>query len=333
MRSLLVIRFSSLGDVLFAIPAVRALLDSGQEPVSWLVEDRASDLPMLVPGLHEVLVFPRRHPSEWFDHLSRLRERNDQVIVDFQCNLKSRAHRLFLDAGEVYGFDHTVAKEGGEKGLTCQVQPSATQTHRIDQNLALVKALGAPVPDVVPRPSLNLNQKTRDQATSWKESDPRPLVLLHPGTSAFGKLKRWSPSQFGGLGDLLVQQHQARIVITGGPGEEDIVRSTRHAMAELHQAIQANSVEELGALLEVADLVIAADSFPLHLANLLETPVVGLYGPKDPAVTGPYWDRAEVVRSEVSCSPCALRQCDDRICMDRLAIENVAEAATRLLSP
>jgi len=66
---------------------------------------------------------------------------------------------------------------------------------------------------------------------------------------------------------------------------------------------------ELAALLEVAQLVVASDSLPLHLANALGTPVLGLYGPKDEAVTGPAFDRALVVRADVACSPCTLRRC------------------------
>jgi len=147
LHSVLVIRLSSLGDVLFALPAVQALLASGlAERVSWLVEDRAAGLLRSVEGLHEVVVFPRRSKRRWPAHLRRLRARRDDLVIDLQGNFKSRAHLAFLRAPRKLGYDAPLAREGAEKALTERFAPGPRVRHRVASHAALVRHLGVDVP-------------------------------------------------------------------------------------------------------------------------------------------------------------------------------------------
>lgn len=333
LGSVLVIRLSALGDVLFATPAVAALrADPRVRRLAWLVEDRAAALVRRVPGLDEVIVFPRRSPLRWPGHALAMLRRRDDLVLDLQGNAKARAQRLVLRAPRQIGYDVPIAREGGQRGLGERVQPPARARHRVAQHLALVRALGVEVPDPVPRPVLAFDEHALGRARALRAAAGGPLVVLHPGTSAFGRLKRWSPASFAALGDRLASAHDARLLVTGGPGETDLVQAVRGALRTRPLEHPTGSLDDLAGLLAAADLVVASDSLPLHLANALGTPVVGLYGPKDPAVTGPYYDRARVVRSGVACSPCTLRRCSDTICMQRLEVGDVLEAASALLA-
>jgi lipopolysaccharide heptosyltransferase II len=330
----LIVRLSALGDVLFAMPAVQALLDSGRAArVTWLVEDRAAPLLALLPGLHETLVFPRRQPSRWPAHFARLLARRDDLVVDLQGTLKTRVQLLCLRARRTVGWDASVAREGAQRAYDTTVSPQGAR-HRVAQSLQLMAALGVPVPHAAQRPRLALDEGARQRAAQTLSGLPGdgPVVVLHPGTSAFGELKRWAPERFAQLGDALVARHGARVVITGGPGERGLVDAVRRALRAPALLPTPSGLMDLAALLERSQLVVASDSLPLHLANALGTPVVGLYGPKEPAVTGPYFDRARVVRSGVACSPCTLRRCRDRICMEWLEVGPVADAAGELLA-
>jgi len=335
LRSVLVVRLSALGDVLFALPAVQALAASGRVGhLAWLVEDKAAPLLAGVPGLDEVIVFPRRRPLRWPGHALALRRRRDDLVLDLQVNLKSRAQLLLLSAPRKLGFDAPLAREGAERGLTERFTPPASARHRVATHLALVAHLGVPVPEPVPRPGLAVAPAAATQVEGLLSALPGggPLVVLHPGTSAFGRLKRWAPERFARLGERLVAECGARLVVTGGPGEGPLVDAVRTALSAPSLAAPPGGLELLTALLHRADLVVAADSLPLHLANALGTPVVGLYGPKQPAVTGPFFDRSRVVRSGVACSPCTLRRCADPLCMRRLEVAAVERAARELLA-
>jgi len=334
LRSVLVVRLSALGDVLFALPAVAALAQSGVAArIAWLVEEQASTLLDGCTGVDEVVVFPRRSPSRWAAHARAMRARRDPVTIDFQGTLKSRLQLALLRSPRKIGFAAGVAREGAERALTERIEPPPWARHRVHQNLALLSALGLAVPRHPPRPPLPLTSAARERAAGFIAGLPGagPLVILHPGTSAFGEFKRWMPERFAALGDRLARQRDARLVLTGGPGEEPLVAAVSAALHAPASVAPAAGIQGLSALLAAADLVVASDSLPLHLANFHGTPVVGLYGPKDPARTGPFFDRSRVVRAGVACSPCTLRRCRDRLCMDRLQVEPVARAAEELL--
>ncbi len=335
LGSVLVIRLSSLGDVLFAVPAVQALQRSGlAERVTWLVEDRAAGLLALASGLSEVMVYPRSRPALWLAHAAALRRRRDDLVIDLQGNLKSRAQLMLLRAPRKLGFDRPIAREGSHRALTERFVPTYASRHRVASHRALIGTLAPLPPGPAPRPDLHIAPAAAERARTWldDQAGDGPLIVLHPGTSAFGALKRWAPAQFGALGDRLTQEHDARLLITAGPAEAELAQQVQANLATRALRPPPGTLPDLAALLAAADLVIAADSFPLHLANALGTPVVGLYGPKSPNVTGPYWDRSEVVTAGVDCSPCTLRRCSDRICMERLDVESVQGAAARLLA-
>jgi len=334
LHSLLVIRLSSLGDVLFALPAVQALIASGRaERVSWLVEDRAAPLLKAAAGLHEVVVFPRSQPGRWLTHALAMRRRRDELVLDMQGTLKTRLQLGLLRAPRKLGFDSSLARDGAERALTDPVQPPSWARHRVEQGLALVGSLGVEISRRPERPKLDVDPPAAQRVADFLARMPGkgPVVVLHPGTSAFGSLKRWPPEHFAALGAALCRSAGTRLLINGGPGDEPQVAAVRAALRVPATPVPPGSLGDLTAWMAAADVVIAADSLPLHLANALGTPVVGLYGPKDPALTGPFFDRATVVRAGVACSPCTLRRCGDRICMQQLPVDEVEAAALALL--
>ncbi len=332
LGSVLLVRLSALGDVLFALPALEALAASGRAArIGWVVEDKAAALLARHPALDDVVVFPRRTPGAWLGFAAALRARRDDVVVDLQANFKSRMQLMCMKAPRKVGLDGREAKEGAERALTQRVSLTPDCRHRVDRNLAVVAALGVDVPTHAPRPTFPLDEESRARAEqSWHAWAPHgPRVVLHPGTSAFGKLKRWAPERFGALARALATSHDARCIVTGSPDERALVdRSVAASRGAARADDRSRSLDDFLALVAAADIVVASDSMPLHAANLLGTRVVALYGPKDPAVTGPYWDGATVVRSGVDCSPCTLRRCADVICMDELQVGTVV-AATR----
>ncbi len=323
-----------MGDILFALPAVQALAGSGiAERVSWLVEDRAAALLAGQDFLERVVIFPRRSPTRWPAHAIAMRRRRDDVVLDLQGSLKSRLQLACLRAQRKLGFNSSLARDGAEAALTQAIQPPVGARHRVAQNMALVAALGVPVPAAIPRPRLPDDPAARGRARRRLQEQPGrgPVVVLHPGTSAFGRLKRWSADRFAEVAANLTREVDARVVVTAGPGEAALADEVARLARVPVLRPPGGGIWDLAALLAEAHLVIAADSFPLHLANALGTPVLGLYGPKDPTVTGPAYDRSRVVRAGVACSPCTLRRCDDRICMERLEAARVTSAALALL--
>jgi heptosyltransferase I len=158
------------------------------------------------------------------------------------------------------------------------------------------------------------------------------VVAIHPGVSDFGAIKQWDPARFGRTAIRLARERGAHCMVTWGPGERDLaLRVVAAAEGCATLGPETGTILDLAALYEACDLVIGADTGPLHLAAALGIAVVGLYGPKDPAVYAP-WDArtggaASVVRRAVYCSPCRRRTCSNVICMPAIQVGDVVAAA------
>ena len=174
-------------------------------------------------------------------------------------------------------------------------------------------------------------------AASGLPATVRPVVLP-PGSG--WPIKNWPPARWGALAAELARRAGAAPLVVGGPREGGLVDEVVDASGGRARGLASHvSLGGLAALHRRARLVIATDSGPLHLAALVGAPVVGLYGPADPAEFGP-WCPAEqrrVVAAELPCSPCRTLvdpPCGvpvEPACVPEIAIEAVLAAATELL--
>jgi heptosyltransferase-2 len=163
----------------------------------------------------------------------------------------------------------------------------------------------------------------------------RGYVLCCPG-AAFGAAKLWPPEHFAAALDRLCERSGARAVITGGPGEEELIDAVaqRCARPALSLAREKRTLESLKALVRGARLLLVGDSGPRWYAAAFDVPCVSVIGPTDPALTATSLEWAEIVRLEgLECSPCLERICPlgHHRCMRDLAPERVVDAAERLL--
>lgn len=185
------------------------------------------------------------------------------------------------------------------------------------------------VPDARLELALDLAATAKDVLERLSIADRRPLVAIHAG-AAFGPAKRWPPARFGELADALVRERGASVVLVGGPGEEALAAEVAGASrAPLTLAVGRTTVVELVALLAAADLVVANDSGPMHLAGALGRPLVAIFGSTDPVATGPVGPASVVVREPVPCSPCFARDCPlgHLACLEGIAVDRVLSAA------
>lgn len=342
-------RLSALGDVVHAMPtlaALRHLLPSAH--VDWVVEDRFAPLLEGHPDLGRVVAFPRRALGACLApwprplrltrglraFLKTLRGGDYDLALDLQGNLKSGLIARASGARVVAGAGRAGSREGNHLLLTRRLTPPPGAPHRVERNLALLGAvLGRPAPFVSPRLPLSpVERAAAATALAAAGAGARPVVL-HPGTSGFGAFKRWPPERYGALAQRLGSRAEP-VVVTFGPGERDLADAVARASAGCSVVVPTPSLRILAALLQGARLVVAGDTGPLHLAALVGTPVLGIYGPKDPAVYGPYGRRADgtagplpvVTQPDVACRPCRLRRCDAPLCLTTLAPERVLAA-------
>ena len=352
-RRYLLIRLTALGDIIFALEALAALRAAEPDAeIDWVVEDRWRTILDACPGVDRAIVYPRRllqrallRPWLWpqalfagLAHLRALRRHRYDAVLELQGNLKGGLHSLFAKATRKIGFAGPRARELSWLLVRERVELPRPRPHRVREGLALVEQLvGEPGPNEQ-GPLLPRSEEAATQAAAWLRehlgSDPHDLVVLAPGTSAFAAFKRWPTARFAELTEALLAEGR-QVVISAGPGEEALAEAcgaVREAAAgrPLLFAGGEHGLPVFLELLRFAGLVVAADSAPLHLAQAVGTPVVALFGPKDPSVYGPWREPAEVLRYSVPCAPCGRRDCALPMCVQGIPSEAVHDAVQRL---
>jgi len=339
---ILLVRLSAIGDVVNVLPALALLRDAlPGAHLAFLVEDRAAALVEGHPLLDEVIVFPRRRWRAWLRDPRRwaalarevaaqrraLRGRRFDAVLDFQGNLKGAVHALATGASRRIGFARGHDREGSHLVATEVVVPPADRPHRVDKFAAIAEALGATSGErryVLPSPPAVRARIDARLAERGISPDGPPFVVLHPGTSERGAAKRWPIDRFGELARLVRDRFGVRVLVTSGPGEEPLARAVcdgASGAAEL--APPTESLLELAELLRRARLFVGADTGPMHLAAASGTRCVALFGPKDPAVYGPYGPGHAVVRGESKAGASA---------MEAISVEQVLAAVAGALA-
>lgn len=343
---ILLIRLSAIGDVIHALHGLAALRASQPDAhIGFLVEDRAAALVVGHPDVDKVHVFERR---DWQSGLlssplkvagsakrfiAALRGEHYDVAVDLQGNLKGGVLSRLSGTPRRIGLAAAFGKEGNYRFQTELVNLPEGALHRVDRVLALLEPLGVTGPAGTPRVAIREEDRAEmDVFLSTAGLTPGGFAVLHPGTSAFGEHKRWMPVRFAELARGLYRDHGLKSVITWGPGEEELAGGIADAAGEAAlKGPLTRRLTALCALIEQSGLFVGADTGATHLAALLGTPTVGLFGPKDPRIYSPRGEKVQVVYTGVDCSPCALRKCDDPICMKTIETSDVLAAAEGLL--
>ena len=344
---ILIVRLSALGDVVHALPMLDALRRAQPAAhIGWLVEEKAASLLAGHPQIDRLWVAPRAQVVKLLRRgrvlaalrllvgfARELRAAHYDLVIDAHGNARASFLALCSGARRRIGYAHGYAKEGAGWLYTDRVVPTRPRQLKVQRALELLGPLG--IDPRGARAVLGIPDAMREWARAQvAELGGRPVVAIHPGVSEFGAIKQWAPERFGGTAIRLARERGARCLVTWGPGERDLAQ--RVVAASEGTAVlgpQTGSILHLAALYQACDLVIGVDTGPLHLAAALGVPVVGLYGPKDPAVYAP-WDArtgaaAVVVSRPVHCSPCNRRTCANGtvICMPAIQVDDVVAAA------
>jgi ADP-heptose:LPS heptosyltransferase len=331
MKALLV-RLSSIGDVVHTLPALAALHRAGWE-TGWVVEPPSRLLLEQNPLLDQVIAAPSRRAFDWpraIAALGSVRARRYDAALDFQGLWKSAAWARLSGASRVVGWERAARREAGSERLLRETVTRIGSGHVIDKNLALLGPLGIdavglrefPLPfsaEAVARADAFLQRVGNDAC-----------VVLNPGGGWASKL--WPAEHFGQLAREL-RGLGLQPLVSFGPGEEGL--ADRVVAASRGTAIRSfpTTLLDFVELARRARLVVAADTGPLHLACAVGTPVVALFGPTEPMRNGPFAPEDVVVRRTPACAPCYSRGCTRHAgVMDGISLAEVRAAVERRLA-
>ncbi|HEV7573094.1 MAG TPA: lipopolysaccharide heptosyltransferase I [Thermoanaerobaculia bacterium] len=275
---LLVIRLSAFGDVIHTIPAVVALREALPEAeIAWAVEPAYAELVETVARVKAIRVSLKR----WsFARIAAARRdvRGFSTAIDFQGLIKSALIARVSGARDRYGFARDVIREKPAALLVNRHATIERAKHVVEWNVELARTFVSAISRV---PEVDFAPFAQDASGELARFANR--VVLLPGAGKPGK--QWPVERFAELAKRI----GSNALVVWGPGEEELARAIGAEVAP------PTNFRELAFLLRHARLVIGADTGPLHLAAALGTPLIGLYGPTDPARNGPYGQLDRVI--------------------------------------
>jgi heptosyltransferase-1 len=344
VRRILIVKLSSIGDVLMATPVPRALKERMPDSrVAWLVEEKSREVVEGNPYVDEVIIFPlakwRRMMSEGkhiqavgdlVRFIRELRARHFDLAIDIQGLLRSGLVTWL--SGAPYRLGRQPGREGNRLFMTHAVQESDNYVRASELNLEVLSALGI-------KPSsydLILDVPPEDHAWADQFLDEQNLprgagiATLAPATT--GANRHWTEDGFAEVSDRLHAEYGLTGVLLGGKGDAPMME--RIAAKCRHKPITAAGLatyKQSAALVRRSRILISVNTGLLRVGLAMKTPTVALFGPTSPEDLQQE-ERITVIQKPFPCSPCRSHPtCGDRDCMYAIHPNDVMNAVEEWL--
>jgi heptosyltransferase-1 len=336
---ILILKPSSLGDVIHALPVLRLLKRHWpQSRIHWWLEARLLPLLEHDPDLDHIHVFERRrwaaprHLVEILTSIRAMREQRYDLAIDLQGLARSSLFAWLANAKKIVGLDNL--REGGREGARAMYDltpPRASnQAHAVDRYLSVLPLLGVPVHwdfEWLPaRP-----EAARRVRQTWAPGDGRTRwIILLPGGRWDNK--RWPVRNFVELAQRMAGIPDTKLVVLGSQVERPLGEEIAAAAPDRCLNLAGStSLDEMIEWIRLGRLSITNDTGPMHVAAALGRPVIAIFGPTNPMNTGPYRQLGNVLQaSGLPCVPCLKSTCAYReplACLHAIKPADVFEKA------
>ena len=320
---ILIVKLSSLGDILHVLPTVHALrAQLGAVGVDWAVQTEYVPLVRCFADVDRIISVPRHGlAGVWRETLDAIRRERYEMAIDLHGLFKSawvtRAARARRRIGPSYARELSWLAYSERAGRRDRTRHAVEQAMDVLDHLGLARPGTPAVPLRYPRTAL----------------PPAPLRVALAPVSRW-PTKNWPAEHFGQLARLLGTRG-ARVLVLGATADQaagETICRLAPGIAENHCG--RHTIPELFGVLEQCDLLVAVDTGPVHMAAALGRPCLVLFGPTRPEWTGPYGPGHRVLTRRLPCQPCLSRRCrrGDHACLAEMTPDEVFAAAEEQLA-
>ena len=336
----MVIRLSSLGDIVLTTPVTRSLKQKFPDSdIFFLTKSQYQDLLKNDPHIFSLIEFDpfEKHKgvSGFFKLVRGLKDFNFDLVIDLHANLRSFLIRHLLKANVKIKYNkHWLARFLLVHFKFIKVQSIYT----VDSYLEALKRID--VKSSGKNPEIYLDQEGENFAKDFlmeKKIEKDDIVVgIHPG--AKWETKRWTEEKFAKVCQILNQKLPAKIILLGDQKDQEVIERINLSIEDQRVFKAVNlPLNKFMSLIKRCDCFITNDSGPMHIASALGVPLVVIFGPTHPKLGfAPTVPENVILTADVKCSPCSLhgeKRCrkESRFCMDLIEPEMVAEAVEKLL--
>lgn len=335
-EKILVFELNWLGDILFSFPLIKALRQAFPKAyISCAVVPRYADLLAYNPWISDLHVLSDENGlatiGEKLAFIGVLKkERYDTCLF-----LKPSSTKAVM--ATLAGIPERIGFRGKSAPLTREVDMPKGEVHRADQLLALAAALGIREADGTYEYFVDEEYEEKVGELIHKEGrGANRIVALNTGGN-WGP-KRWPLENFVVLAQMLLERFDDIEILI--PGSTKDLAGAQYVVSEAgpercYTLAGRTGLNDLAALFKRSELVVSADSGPLHLASATGAATIGLFGPTSAKLTGPRGAGENVViQSDIPCRvPCYVEDCTmDHKCMKSITPERVFKEAERVLA-
>lgn len=316
---------TAIGDTLLCTPAIRAL---GQVfALDVLVHQKRRPLLEGNPYVHRIYSYRNNFFQRAVLALNLGRNNYERLVVLHSNDdlLKLLPRLNYQKAANIQGWRRP------ELNLSA-LEPDP-QKHVVQNRLALADWAGAGPLRSVPNLEIYLTAQELEAGRRWLDErglgDRRPLAAFCVGAANLHKI--WPAERFGRVAGALAQDG-AGVFVVGSKAEEGLFKRVRQSAGQEITPALDMDLRLLAAVLAAADLLITNDTGPLHLAQAVGTPVLGIYGPTDPTAIGPLDPASRVLKVPIICEKCITKACPYPKCLEALSPEEVLAEARQMLA-
>jgi len=351
IKKILIVRFSSLGDVILTTPVIGALKSQfPQSRIFFLTKAQYGDVLRADPRIFSLIEFDPMQKNKGFSGfmrlVSELRSQDFDLLVDLHANLRSFFVRHLTKSKIKLKYN----KHRLSRFLMVHLKFLKTKAiQTVDSYLEILKRIKIYAPEKNPLIfSSQDNVESSDHFLLEQKVKKDDIVVgVHPG--ARWETKRWDEEKFAQVCQILIEGHNCKILLLGDAEDDELVENISKGVHELVENIskgvpKPRVIQVLGlptgrilSLIKRCDCLVTNDSGPMHIAQALQVPVVAIFGPTHPKLGfAPLGSKNVVLCANVKCSPCSLhgeKRCSkkSRFCMDLIEPKMVVEAVEKLL--
>jgi heptosyltransferase I len=286
INSICILRLSAIGDVTHVIPVILSLQE--QLPgvkITWVIGKIEAKLIGDLPGV-EFVIFDKKAGSKGYADLrNTLKARKFDALLHMQVAFRANLAAAMIPAKVKVGYDKARSKDLHSLFINRRIAPAAQQ-HVRDCLASFLEPLG--LEPAAPKWVIPLASEDHEFARQHLATDRRNLVI---SPCASHTLRNWPAERYAQLADHAIRTHGMKVILVGSPApfEAEFCTDIENAMAEqAHNICGKDTLKQLTALLERADLVVAPDTGPAHIASSMGTDVLGIFAASNPNRSGPY---------------------------------------------
>ena len=327
-KSILVIKFGAIGDVILIVPSLRLLRNNFPDAhISVLIGQESKNILKNCPYVDELILYDKKSRDKGLKGMLKisrlLRRKNFDMSIDFQNNRTSHAISWLGAIPQRFGYGNGKFSFFVNK----RIKYLKIRATPLDEQFRILKSAGLDTTGasryLETWPSKeDFSYIERFLKNAWV-SPSQVLVGMNIGSSPRWETKRWPLKKFAKLSDMLAEK-DIRVVLTGSA---DATSATRDFMnisgTKPVNAVGRTSIGQLGALIKRCRIFITGDSAPLHIASSVGTDFIVLFGPTDPLRHFEPNEKGIVIRKDIKCSPCYKSKCKKNRCMENISVEEV----------